>query len=424
MWHLDPNLPPAVKHRRQIIGHTVVGVILVAVFAVGLFIGRSTDAPVFGAANKISLKNTSDRVLKQVDFQQFWGVWDKIQAKSVKRPLEDAKLFRGALQGMVAALDDPYSIYFTPEIARQFQEDLEGTFAGIGAEIGAKKERIVIITPLPETPAERAGLRPGDFILTVNGETTVGLSVEEVVKKIRGPAGSEVKLVVERAATQKPLEFTIKRAQIQLQSVTYKLLPNKIALISLNSFNDQTETQFNTAVQNLLADGAQGIILDVRNNPGGYFDVALRVASEWLDEGDLIVIEKGATANERQEFKSTGTHRLTAYPTAVLINEGSASAAEILAGALRDHQRARIIGSQSFGKGSVQEFEQLPDGSALKLTVALWFTPNDQSINETGIEPEIKIAEPISTETQSLYVRDPNKDVVIQRALQYLRTQK
>lgn len=407
--------------------------LIVAIFVVGVFIGRSSvsDSSAHGTAQApITIKNRDykNASAKDLDFKQFWQVWSKVQDKYVKRPADEQQMFYGAIAGMVASLGDPYSVYFTPEIAQQFQEELEGSFSGIGAEVGMKDNRVVIIAPLPESPAEAAGLRPGDYIAEINEKSTAGLSVEEAVKQIRGPEGTDVTLTIEREGAKGSTKITIKRRKIELKSVTHQMLPDNVLLITLSSFNEQTMPQFNAAIATAQQKKVSGIVLDLRNNPGGYFDTAISVASEWLMPGQVVVAEREGKDAQSQEFKTVGSHRLRGIKTAVLINGGSASASEIVAGALQDHQMAKVIGTKSFGKGSVQEYEELADGSALKLTVALWYTPKDRSINESGIQPDVVIEEKKDVVNDGASViaarKDPTKDEYIQRALQYIKTGK
>lgn len=409
--------------------------LFVVVFASGLLVGRTSVGDSMAktakkAASVIKNRDARATTKQQIDFQQFWNVWSKVQEKYVKRPADEQQMFYGAIAGMVASLGDPYSVYFTPDIAKQFQEELDGSFSGIGAEVGLKNNRIVIVSPLSESPAEAAGILPGDYVVEINGQSTTGLSVEQAVKQIRGPQGTQVTLTIEReGASGTTTPITITRRKIELKSVTHQFLPDNTILITLTSFNEQTMPQFNAAVTAATAKKASSIILDLRNNPGGYFETSIAVASEWLATRQSVVAEREGSSNTRREFYTTGNHRLRGVKTAVLINNGSASASEIVAGALQDHGAAKVIGVKSFGKGSVQEYEELSDGSALKLTVALWYTPNDRSINEQGIQPDIvieekKLSEKEATEAIIAARKDPLKDEYVKRALQYLKTGK
>ncbi len=428
---------PAVTPTTSKIGRYVIGIFLLAAFGAGIEVGQAithssaTLSEVFGPAAtntvKIINKNAKGTASKNVDFSQFWDVWSKIQEKSVKRPIDEKQMYYGAVSGLVASLGDPYSVFFTPQVATEFQEELAGSFSGIGAEVGAKDGRVVVVAPLPDSPAERADVRAGDFINSVDGKATAGLTVDEVVKQIRGPQGTSVTLVVERTDVKEPIKIVLKREKIELKSVLTQQLPNNVLLVTVTSFNDQTWPQFNQAISLAQSKKSQGIVVDLRNNPGGFFETAIDFASEWLDSGAVVVSERGADKTKRQDYTTTGNHRLKGIPTVVLVNGGSASASEIVAGALQDQGKAKIIGTKSFGKGSVQEYEELPDGSALKLTIALWYTPKDRSINELGITPDITIDEKLIKDEgqQSIVIRrDVSKDVFIQRALQFLKSGK
>lgn len=425
----NEQLSPAALRSQQYLRRFISTIIFVVVFGLGIFVGRAIPAgSASSSATSVINKDAAGTVAEDVDFEPFWEVWEKVQTKFVRRPADENQMVSGAIAGMVASLGDPYSVYFTPEIAKQFQEDLDGTFSGIGAEVGMKNNRIVVVAPLPESPAEAAGLRPGDFVAQINATSTEAMSVEEAVKQIRGPEGTAVKLTVVREGKSQPLTITIIRKKIELKSVTQQILPGNIMLLTISSFNDQTIPQLDQAIQVAQFKKVKGIIVDLRNNPGGFFDSSILVASEWLEPGSVVVAERGKGDGARKEFSATGTHRLLGIPTAVLVNGGSASASEIVAGALQDHGKAKLIGEKTFGKGSVQEYEELPDGSALKLTIALWYTPKDRSINESGIQPDIVVAPKKEGEAAQLesYVarRDPMKDAAVVRALQYLASGK
>ena len=425
----NEQLSPAALRSQQYLRRFISTIIFVVVFGLGIFVGRAIPAgSASSSAASVINKEASGSVAEDVDFEPFWEVWEKVQTKFVRRPADENQMVSGAIAGMVASLGDPYSVYFTPEIAKQFQEDLDGTFSGIGAEVGMRNNRIVVVAPLPESPAEAAGLRPGDFVAEINATSTEAMSVEEAVKQIRGPEGTKVDLTIVREGKSQPLKITIVRKKIELKSVTQQILPGNVMFLTISSFNDQTIPQLDQAIQVAQFKKVKGIIVDLRNNPGGFFDSSITVASEWLEPGSVVVAERGKGDGARKEFSATGTHRLLGIPTVVLVNGGSASASEIVAGALQDHGKAKLIGEKTFGKGSVQEYEELPDGSALKLTIALWFTPKDRSINESGIQPDIVVAPKKEGEAAQLesYIarRDPMKDTAVVRALQYLASGK
>lgn len=389
--------------------------ILVAL-ALAFFLGRYSNgskdiAQVFNVFDgQVLNKQTS---AQNVDFKMFWEVWDILKRDYVERDqLTDKKLFYGALSGLVSATDDPYSVFLNPEEAKAFEEDLSGTFEGIGAEIGFRNDMLTVIAPLEGMPAIKAGLQAGDKIYAIDGKTTIGLNVDEAVKKIRGPKGTKVTLTIIRAKDSKPLDITITRDTVVVKSVTTDYnQTNKIFTIKISSFNNDSEDLFNQAVQEVLLKKPKGLILDLRNNPGGYLETAVVIASEWIKEG-LIVTEQFGDS-KKIDHNSIGTGRLANIPTVVLVNQGSASASEIVAGALKDNGLATLIGEKTFGKGSVQVLRQLEDGSVIKVTTAKWLTPQGNNINEQGIEVDTKVE--ITAENQA-----ENKDLQLDEAIKYL----
>ncbi|MFA6429017.1 MAG: S41 family peptidase [Patescibacteria group bacterium] len=328
---------------------------------------------------------------QDVDFKLFWELWDTMKEKYYQQPVTDKALFYGAMSGLAQSVGDPYTMFFEPVSAEAFQQQLAGKFQGIGAEIGLKNEQIQIIAPLPDTPAERAGLRAGDWIIKIDGTETVGMTVEKAVSLIRGDKGTKVTLSIYRPNVEKPsFDVTITRDDIQVRSVKTKMLASGLMVIEVTHFNGDTGTLFEQAVQEAKKKQPKGIILDLRNNPGGFLDMALEISGYWV--GDQIVVK------ERRQGKVVetllGTVRQPAFgkiPTVVLVNQGSASAAEIVAGALQDHGKAKLVGTKTFGKGSVQDYQSLRDGSAIKITVAEWVTPQERTINKSGLEPDIVV---------------------------------
>jgi len=300
------------------------------------------------------------------NFNLYWEVWDKLKTDFVdKNKIKDEDMFYGSLRGLVASVDDPYTVFMDPTEAKEFAADLSGTFEGIGAEVGMRDDIITIIAPLAGMPAEKAGVKAGDKLYAINGESTLGMTVDEAVKKIRGTKGTEVMLTVIRKDEDKPLEIKIIRGIIVVESVKTEIRSDGVMVITVSNFNDDTNDLFSKAVKTALTKNPKGLILDLRNNPGGYLDTAITMAE--------------------------GNDSLGGFKTIVLINNGSASASEIVAGTLRDYKKATIVGEQSYGKGSVQSLRDLSDGSALKVTVAKWLTPSGDFINEKGITPDIEI---------------------------------
>lgn len=375
---------------------------IVLIFGLGVFVGRAmvqnkTDGDGGGVISaKLLNIDRSTNHSKDVDFQQFWDVWDKVRAKYVKQPVKDSELFYGALQGMVYGLGDPYSVFFPPKPAEEFAKSLAGEFGGIGAEIGNKNNQLVVVAPLPDTPAAKAGLRPGDKILAIDRRSTLGMDVSTAVDHIRGSTTTTVMLTLMRAGWDKPRDFTIHRATINVPSVIFSMRGGGVAYLRIMQFNDQTMPNLSRYIDSLKSRQAKAVILDLRNNPGGYLDSAVSMASEWIADG--IIVSEKFSAGRETVHETEGLHRLAGMKTVVLVNGGSASASEIVAGALQDHKVATVVGEKSFGKGSVQEFENLPDGSALKITVAEWYTPNGNNINEKGITPDTVVKEDFEKE--------------------------
>lgn len=308
---------------------------------------------------------------------------------------EDA-LLDGLKKGLVSATGDPYTEYLTAEQTTEFDESLNGTFSGIGAELSKEEESIIIVAPISGFPAEREGLQPKDVILKVDGESIYGIGVSEAVDKIRGPEGTEVTLTILRGGEEK--EFTITRENITIPSVESRVLDGNIGLIEITRFSDDTARLVQQAAEEFAQKDVKGVIVDVRSNPGGLLDAAVDVASVWLPDGTTVLEERrGGEVIKTYQAKDTTT--LKDVPTVVLINEGSASASEILAGALHDNNAATLLGVTSFGKGSVQTIERFSDGSSLKVTIARWFTPDGKNIDKEGIEPDKTVKQNTSSET-------------------------
>ena len=355
---------------------------------------------------------------KEFDFGLFWEAWDNLHTKYVdKNKLNDENLLYGAISGMVKGAGDAYTVFFPPQESKSFKQDVGGSFGGIGAEIGKKNNFLVIIAPLEDTPAKRAGLTAGDKILKINNEPTDNLTVEEAVAKIRGEVGTKVVLAILRGTDgAKIKDITIERAIIKIPITKLEALKdNKIARLSFYSFTSTAPFEFQQSAAKILSTtGYKGIILDLRNNPGGYLEVAVDIAGWFLNAGDLVAIEDFGKDNgqgKTTEFRASGLGALKNYPLVVLVNQGTASAAEILAGALRDNRGIKLIGEKTFGKGSVQELVNLKGDSSLKVTVAKWFTPKKYSISESGLEPDYKVT---PTEDDISKGKDPQLDKAVE----------
>ena len=368
-----------------------------------------------GKVSGLYNSDTGGRLSSDLNFNLFWQTWDIVKTNYVDHDqLTDKQMFYGALRGLVGSTKDPYTIFMDPEDAKMFNEDLAGSFSGIGAEVGLRNDVITIIAPLADTPAERAGLRAGDKVYAIDQQSTAGLTVDEAVKKIRGPKGTKVTLTIGRGDA-KLQDITIVRDNIVVKSLNYSYdSATGIYTITINNFNADTETLFAEAVEDIKVKKPKGLILDLRNNPGGYLDTAVAIASYWIESG-VIVSEQSATEPPRQQM-ARGFAPLANLPTVVLINQGSASASEIVAGALMDYGQATTIGKTTFGKGSVQIVKDLSDGSMIKITTDKWLTPSGVSINDKGITPNIEID---FTEEDFNANRDPQ----IEKAKEFLLNQ-
>lgn len=325
-----------------------------------------------------------------VDFAQFWDVWTTLRTKYYQQPVADKDLYYSALEGLVAGAGDPYTSYFPPKEAEAFSDQLDGRFEGIGAQIDVKDGHLQVVAPLTGSPAEKAGLRPGDWIVKIDEKPTDGLTVDQAAETIRGPKGTAVTLAVIRQESRpQSFSLTIVRDEIRVKSVILTWKPGNIAALEITGFNTDTPELFTQMVQEIKTKNAKGIILDLRNNPGGSVLSAQVVAGAWV--GDQVIFKERRQGKVTKSVMGIGKGELGTIPTVVLINQGSASASEIVAGALQDYGKATTIGKKTFGKGSVQEFETLKDGSALKITIAEWLTPKERAINHVGLDPMIEV---------------------------------
>lgn len=383
----------------------------VVAFSLGFFVGEArgvrSSVPA-GQGQVVNQGEVPDYALVDVDFAQYWEMWNFVKEEFYRQPVSDVDLFYGSLKGLLSGVDDPYSVYFDPEEAKQFTQSLEGSFEGIGAEIGIKDDRLSIIAPLAGMPAQQAGLLPGDWIVLIDGVETTGMSVEKAVTLIRGEKGTSVVLTIGRAGADELVDVSIMRDKIVIDSVKWEIDENNLMEISISTFNHDTVDLFSEAIQEALTGGVRGIILDLRSNPGGLLTTAIEIASVWVGY-EPVVLER--TQSDVRTFKGVTAPRLQGIPTVVLVNGGSASASEIVSGALQDYAYATIVGTQTFGKGSVQDYRELEDGSAVKITTAAWYTPNGRSINDEGIAPDIEVS--VTREDYEAGI-DPQRDVAVQ----------
>ncbi len=364
---------------------------------------------------------------KDIDFSLFWEAWDKVQQKFIdKKKIDSKKMLYGAIKGMLASLDDPYTFFLTPEENKQSKDDLGGKFEGIGAQLGLKDNRIIIIAPLKNSPAEKAGVKAGDYIIKVDNQSTQGWSLTKAVSTIRGQKGTKVKITFARDGREFEKELIreqIKVASVELSYEKKLLCKNvcpQVAYLKLNQFGENTNDEWDEAVAQIKnkwqKKSISGMVLDLRDNPGGYLDGAVYLSSEFLPFGKTIVKQESTTL-ENKDHQVARVGQLLDIPLVILINKGSASASEIMAGALRDYKRAVLVGEKTFGKGSVQEALDLKEGAGIHVTVAKWILPNGEWINSKGIEPGIKLENQVKDGNTLTREADKQLDTAIEQLL-------
>lgn len=382
-------------------------VLVIAGSAAGFYGGQlyAYVPPVKGAMN-LDLGQPGD-----VDFSLFWDAWRVVQEDYAgEQPFDFQAMVHGAIKGMVNSLGDPYTTFMTPGNTKIFLEDISGSFSGVGMEIGIRDNRLQIIAPLEGTPAERAGLRAGDYIIKISKDDfTADLTIDQAVALIRGPEGTEITLSILRDGWDEPRDFVIERAVINIPSLRWEVIDG-VAYVKIFQFSEKLRSDFRNLDKDLFQTSDK-IIIDVRNNPGGFLHVAVDIAGWFLQRGDVVVIEDFGSSQEPKEHTARGNAKLFDHTVVILINKGSASASEILAGALRDNRGTLLIGEKSFGKGSVQELKDLKDDSSIKITVAKWLTPRGDLIQKKGLEPDIVVE---FTEEDFEADRDPQLDKAIE----------
>ena len=328
---------------------------------------------------------------EDVDLGTFWHVWNLLHENFVdKDNVKTQDLVYGAIEGMVGSLDDPYTVFFPPVESKAFTEQIQGAFGGVGIEIGMRDNVLTVIAPIKDTPAYSAGLLAGDRIIKIDDKSTEGMKVQEAVTLIRGPKGTTVTLTIFRESLKTTKEVQLTRETIKIPAVEWELKNGSVAYLQVLVFNQNVDEEFHKAAVEITKSSATRIVLDLRNNPGGLLDSAVNLAGYFLDEGKTVTIQREGSGSETI-FKTERNALLKNYPVVILINKGSASASEILAGALRDNRNIALVGETSFGKGSVQDIFNLPQGASVKITFAKWFTPNGSSIDENGIEPNVAV---------------------------------
>ncbi len=390
----------------------IILLISVGLVASGFALGRYQPiVPTEQQAGTGSISLSTASQPSQLNFGLFWEAWDKVTSRFFGETA-DTQLIEGAIQGMVGSLGDPYTTYLDPEAAKELGDGLQGIFSGIGAEIGVKDRRLVVIAPLVDSPAAKAGLKSEDEIQKIDSQAVGDLSFTEAIRKIRGKDGTQVILTVLHSGQTEPVEIAVTRGQIVVKSVASSVRPDNFGYLKVSAFHEDTAKLVGEALAHFTQEQVQGVILDLRGNPGGLLDQGIDVASYFLTDG--VVVKQKAKDGQVKTFSVSLRATAPKLPLVVLIDKGSASASEIVAGALQDHERAILIGETSFGKGSVQELTDLSNGGQIKVTIAQWLTPSDRMINGKGIEPDIAVS--LSDEDEAAG-QDPQLD----RALEELK---
>jgi carboxyl-terminal processing protease len=371
-------------------------------FVFGFVIGQRNPNYIFGQPESSLdiVNNNIASTTEPIDMAPFWKVWRLLDEKYVATKNASTTVTAqdrvwGAIQGMTSSLGDPYTVFMPPEENKDFSENISGNFEGVGMEVGIKDGALSVIAPLKGSPAEKAGLKAGDKIITIDGKTAIDLSTDKAVKLIRGPKGTIVKITVLRIGIDKPIDFEITRAVIDIPTVETEI-KGDVFVISLYNFYAQSQTKFNKALEDFVKSGKTKLILDLRGNPGGYLNAAVDMASWFLPQGKPIVREEFSDGQAESVFRSLGYNIFKDnLKMIILVDGGSASASEILAGALQEHGVAKLVGTKTFGKGSVQEVLRVTSDTSLKITIAKWLTPNGRSISDGGLTPdyEVKITE-------------------------------
>ncbi|HLE92102.1 MAG TPA: S41 family peptidase [Anaerolineales bacterium] len=343
-------------------------------------------------------------------FAPFWEAWNIVHTQFVEQPVDDVALMQGAIRGMMEALGDEQTFYMDPKLYSDETLSLQGEYEGIGAYVDLKGEYLTIVSPIAGSPAELAGLHPGDKVIAIDGEDMTGIPPEEVRLKVLGQEGTKVTLTVTREGESEPLQFVITRARITIRSAEGKMLENDVAYVDINTFGDRTTQELRAALQNLMKQNPKGIVIDLRNNPGGYLNTAIEVSSEFIEEGVIMYEQYGD--GRRDQYEALGNGQATDIPIVVLINQGSASASEILAGALQDYEHAKLVGVQSYGKGSVQIWQPLSNNQgAAHVTIAKWLTPKERAIDHVGLAPDVIVE---MTPEDFAADRDPQLDAAVE----------
>jgi carboxyl-terminal processing protease len=374
---------------------------------------KTTDAQPSSPDRDPTTQLTTDEL-----FSPFWESWDIVHDQYIDQPVNDLELMRGAIKGMLESLGDEHTGYMDPNQYMQANIPMDGEYEGIGAWVDTATDFLTIISPMPGSPAEEAGLMPGDEVIKIDGEDMTGLDGSLVIRKVLGPAGSTVVLTIRRESEPAPFEVTIVRAKIMIPSVESRMMDDDIGYIAIMTFAAETKSELQNNLEEILAEDPVGLIIDLRNNGGGYLQTAVEVGSEFIDEG-IILYEDYGSDEDLIEFKAKKNGLATDIPLVLLVNEGSASASEIVAGAIQDHDRGPLVGATTFGKGSVQNWIALDNNQgALRVTIARWLTPDKRQINETGLVPDYEVE---FTEEDFLADLDPQLDKAVEVLLDLIQ---
>ena len=386
-------------NRKKIIYPVAIIACFIAVFAMGAWVG----------VNKLSYHVSQPGT---IDFSLFWDAYNKLEQNFIDpSKITNQKIVYGAINGMANSLGDPYTEFFDPTQAQMFQQDLAGSFEGIGVEVGVKDGLLTVIAPLKGTPGENAGLKSGDNIVKINGKDTTDTTADDAVGLIRGPKGTPVTLTISRENWTSTKDIKIIRDTINVPSIDYSIKDGNIAYIQIYQFDQNLPSDFEAIARKILQSPVKKIVLDLRNNPGGYLDAAQNIAGWFLKSGQTVTIEDFGKGKTQQIYTASGNSDFANYPMVILMNQGSASASEILAGSLRDNRGIELIGTKSFGKGCVQEPIDLPGGSFIKVTIANWLTPKGNSISNIGLTPDVKVD---ITDTDVQQKKDPQLDKALE----------
>jgi len=412
----------ATSIRNILLGLTLV----VLSFGVGVNYGRNSDTS-FIPSGRPKVVNTTPPPSKNVDFSLFWDVWRRLEESYIdKKAIDQSKMVYGAISGMVSALGDPYTVFLPPSQNKESKDSLGGHFEGIGAQLGVKDKKIIVVAPLKGTPAEKAGLRASDWIVKVDGKDTADWTLPETVSAIRGQKGTKVVLTILRKDEEKTRDVSVVRDTINVPSVEWEMKDSgrgKVVYLKLSQFGDKSNNEWDKAVEEIEARlkndnnrEIKGLVLDLRNNPGGYLSGAVYIASEFVENGNIVTQE--STGEVKKNFNVNRTGKLIDIPVVVLVNKGSASASEIVAGALRDRIGAKLVGETTFGKGSIQDVQELPAGAGLHITIAKWLLPSGKWVNGSGIKPDLVVEN--EEATASAQTPEAESDEQLDKAIEML----